>query len=56
VFGSVLGRLGADVWLELGVAAVTVVVVGCYRSLLFTAFDPRWPRCPASARRAWRPC
>jgi manganese/iron transport system permease protein/iron/zinc/copper transport system permease protein len=41
VFGSVLGVTTADTWLVVVVAVVTVVVVvGLYRQLLFTAFDP----------------
>ena len=41
VFGSVLGVSAADVWLVIGVALLTaVVVIGAYRKLLFTTFDP----------------
>ena len=41
VFGSVLGVSGGDVLLVLAVAALTaVVLVACYRPLLFTTFDP----------------
>ena len=42
IFGSVLGVTVADVWIVAGVtlAAVVVVVLGFYRKLLFTTFDP----------------
>ncbi|MEO6988503.1 MAG: metal ABC transporter permease [Aquihabitans sp.] len=41
VFGSVLGVTGADTWMVVGATVVTVaVVVGWYRPLLFTTFDP----------------
>lgn len=41
VFGSVLGVTTGDVWVVIGVAVVTgVVVVAMYRKLLFTTFDP----------------
>ncbi|MGI9022406.1 MAG: metal ABC transporter permease, partial [Acidimicrobiales bacterium] len=41
VFGSVLGVSAGDVWLIVGVSVLTVaVVVGAYRKLLFTTFDP----------------
>jgi manganese/iron transport system permease protein/iron/zinc/copper transport system permease protein len=41
VFGSVLGVSRGDVALVIGVAVVTaIVVVVCYRALLFTTFDP----------------
>jgi len=41
VFGSVLGVSTTDVWVVIGVTAVTVaVLVARYRGLLFTTFDP----------------
>ena len=41
VFGSVLGVSTADMWLIIGVAVLTgIVVVLAYRRLLFTTFDP----------------
>jgi manganese/iron transport system permease protein/iron/zinc/copper transport system permease protein len=41
VFGSVLGVSTADMWVVIGVTVLTVVVVvGQYRALLFTTFDP----------------
>jgi len=41
VFGSVLGVSTGDVWLVIGVAVFTVIVVVLfYRKLLFTTFDP----------------
>jgi manganese/iron transport system permease protein/iron/zinc/copper transport system permease protein len=41
VFGSVLGVSLTDVWVIVGVAVFTVaIVVGRYRHLLFTTFDP----------------
>jgi manganese/iron transport system permease protein/iron/zinc/copper transport system permease protein len=41
VFGSVLGVSRADMLVVIGVAILTaVVVVACYRKLLFTTFDP----------------
>jgi ABC-type Mn2+/Zn2+ transport system permease subunit len=41
VFGSVLGVSTADVWIIIGVAVLTgVLVVAFYRPLLFTTFDP----------------
>ena len=40
VFGSVLGVSQADMWVVIGVAVVTaIVVVARYRPLLFTTFD-----------------
>ena len=48
LFGDVLGVTASDVWI---VAAVTLfaaaVVFLRYRQLLFSTFDPRWPRSPA---------
>ena len=41
VFGSVLGVSTTDMWIIILVAVVTtVVIVGYYRPLLFTTFDP----------------
>jgi manganese/iron transport system permease protein/iron/zinc/copper transport system permease protein len=41
VFGSVLGVSTGDVWLVIGVATLTgIIVVAMYRKLLFTTFDP----------------
>ncbi len=41
VFGSVLGVTTTDLWIVVGVTAVTVVVVVlAYRPLLFSTFDP----------------
>lgn len=41
VFGSVLGVTASDTWMVVGAAVVSmVIVVACYRPLLFTTFDP----------------
>jgi ABC-type Mn2+/Zn2+ transport system permease subunit len=41
IFGSVLGVSTTDVWVLVGVTVVAaVVVVACYRPLLFVTFDP----------------
>ncbi|MGQ0744239.1 MAG: metal ABC transporter permease [Acidimicrobiales bacterium] len=41
LFGSILGVTAADVWVVAGVTALALaVVVGGYRALLFTTFDP----------------
>ncbi|HVL04545.1 MAG TPA: metal ABC transporter permease [Acidimicrobiales bacterium] len=41
IFGSILGVTMADVWVVAGVTlAATAIVLGFYRKLLFTTFDP----------------
>ncbi len=41
LFGSILGVSVTDVWVVAGVTVLAAAVVfGCYRSLLFTTFDP----------------
>ena len=41
LFGSILGVSVTDVWVVAGVSVLAAgVVFGCYRSLLFTTFDP----------------
>ena len=41
IFGSILGVTVADVWVVAGVAVAAVaIVLGFYRKLLFTTFDP----------------
>ena len=41
LFGNILGVGPADLWIDLGLAAiVAVAVIWNYRALLFTAFDP----------------
>ncbi|MGB0114620.1 MAG: metal ABC transporter permease [Ilumatobacteraceae bacterium] len=53
LFGNVLGVTTADVWLIVGVAVATgIVIFGFYRPLLFTTFDPQ-VAAATGVRTAW---